>query len=959
MADGSIVIDTELNTAAFKKGVSSLSKVATAGLAAATGAIASFMAYAAKVGSDFEAAMSKVQAISMATAGDMFLLEEKAKQMGATTKFSATEAAEAMQYMAMAGWKAEDMLGGIEGIMNLAAASGEELALTSDIVTDALTAMGYQAKDAGQMADVLAAASSNSNTNVAMMGETFKYVGTMVGSMGYSMEDAALATGLMANAGIKGSMAGTALAGIISRLSTDTNGARSAIEGLGIEFYNTDGSARPLKQVFDELRAATADMTVAQKAELASTVAGEEAKKGLLSILNATTDDYNKLSEAINNSSGAAEEMAAIMQDNLQGQIVLFKSALEGVGIAIYDEIQAPLKNVVTYGSEAMAKLNDAVLNGGMSGFVTTLGDIIADMAVEIAANAPMVLDAAIQVISSFLDGLAANAEQIGGAGGDIIKTLIDGALKLLPKLIDTGIKLLAGLVKGLGNAMPEIITAATEAITVLVEALVGNLDLVLEAAGKIMIALASGLIKAIPQLIQKVPDIIYAIYKALDDACYVLVDIGREIVQGIWQGITDTKDWLKDNVTGFFGNLVSWAKEKLGIHSPSKVFRDEVGQMIGLGINEGLESTEQLLIDTVKTIGERLVDAGALTQDKLAALEEQKAKDRYEKMRSYNIAEIDDSYRAYMEAEQARLTEKQTRLEEVELALQKNKHSKKLQAEQEALQEEISLLEQFQANYSAAYEEMVSAYEQAYDTIMNKQESLEAKLAAFGQLYEKVLDAEGKDTGKIKLADLQSDIDTITQYGNSLEALKQKGAVTQEFLDEILAMSVDDGLKYMQLLLSQTDADFEAYLTLWKEKQKKSKEIAQRYYKDQFDTLKRDFNDKIDKQMGLLPDKAKTIGLNASKNLADGLKANSGLVFGAIDDFIGKFNDLEAAANAARAAANEAANAQGSYAAMTSYSVTDNSRSLTQNVNFSSPAPPSPAESYRAIKQAGRELAY
>ena len=399
------------------------------------------------------------------------------------------------------------------------------------------------------------------------------------------------------------------------------------------------------------------------------------------------------------------------------------------------------------------------------------------------------------------------------------------------------------------------------------------------------------------------------------------------------------------------------------------------------VAIGADSQTIEKLLEKNTKELGElmweeldkaeeRMIDASTGTLAKIGILEAQKQLKRYQEMREYGLDEIDLTYQAYLGLESAKIVEKEKALKDLETAYQaereaakSNKKRKAIDERQEqekaSLQGELDLLNEFETNYSAVYEEMVNSYQSVYDTIMNKQEALETKLAAFGQLYEKILDAEGKDTGKIKLADLQSDIDTITQYGNSLEALKKKGSVAQEFLDKVLVMSVDDGLKYMQLLLSQTDADFNNYLALWKEKQKKSKEIAQRYYKDQFDILKRDFNDKIDKQMGLLPDKAKTIGLNSSKNLADGLKANSGLVFSAIDNFIDKFADMEAAARAAQSAANEAAGAQSSYAAASSYSVTDNSRSLTQNVSFNSPAPPSPAESYGAIKQAGRELAY
>lgn len=279
----------------------------------------------------FEAAMSQVQAISGATGSQMAMLEDKAKEMGATTKFTAEESAEAFSYMAMAGWKTEDMLGGIEGILSLAAASGEDLATTSDIVTDALTAFNMKASDSGRFSDVLAAAASNANTNVSMMGETFKYAGTLAGSLGYSVEDVALMTGLMANTGLKATMAGTALNAIFTRLSTNTNGAADAMSDLGIEFFTSEGNARDLSDVMGELRSATADMTAEQKSHISNTIAGTEAQKGLLAILNASEADYNKLADAINNADGAAADMSETMLDNLQGSITLLQSAADGV----------------------------------------------------------------------------------------------------------------------------------------------------------------------------------------------------------------------------------------------------------------------------------------------------------------------------------------------------------------------------------------------------------------------------------------------------------------------------------------------------------------------------------------------------------------------------------------------------------------------------------------------------
>lgn len=288
---------------------------------------------------DFEAAMSQVKAVSGATGSEFDKLTAKAKEMGATTKFTAKESAEAFNYMAMAGWNAEQMTDGISGILNLAAASDEDLATTSDIVTDALTAFGLKASDATHFSDVLAQASSSANTDVGMMGETFKYVASMAGSLSYSIEDVALMTGLMANSGIKSTQAGTALNSVLTRLATNSSGAADAIAELGVNFYDSSGNARPLATVMGELREATAGMNQEQKSNLANTVAGMEAQKGLLAILNASQEDYDKLAESINHADGAAEKMSKIQLDNLSGDITYFQSAVDGLKISLGERL--------------------------------------------------------------------------------------------------------------------------------------------------------------------------------------------------------------------------------------------------------------------------------------------------------------------------------------------------------------------------------------------------------------------------------------------------------------------------------------------------------------------------------------------------------------------------------------------------------------------------------------------
>lgn len=311
---------------------------------------------------DFESAMSQVKAVSGATGTEFTQLTAKAKAMGASTKFTATESAEAFNYMSMAGWKTRDMLDGIEGIMSLAAASNEDLGTTSDIVTDALTAFGMKASQSGHFADVLAQAASSANTDVGMMGETFKYVGTMAGALGYSIEDVSLAAGLMANSGLKASMAGTSMNAIFTRLSTNTNGAADAIRELGVEFYNQDGSARKLSDVMTELRAATAGYTNEQKTNLANTVAGMEAQKGLLAILNATEQDYKNLTEAVNNADGAAGRMADTMLDNLAGSMTLLQSAADGVKLSLGERLKPYLMDLTEWLTDQMPNIEDGLM---------------------------------------------------------------------------------------------------------------------------------------------------------------------------------------------------------------------------------------------------------------------------------------------------------------------------------------------------------------------------------------------------------------------------------------------------------------------------------------------------------------------------------------------------------------------------------------------------------------------
>lgn len=310
---------------------------------------------------DFEAMMSQVKAISGATGQEFDDLTAKAQEMGATTKFTATESAEAFNYMAMAGWKPQQMIDGISGIMSLAAASGEDLGTTSDIVTDAITAFGLTAGDAGHFADVLAQASANANTDVSMLGESFKYVAPVAGAMKYSIEDTSLALGLMASANVKGSMSGTALKTSIANMVKPTNDMAEAMDKYGISITDGEGNLKSLKGVIDNVRGSLGGLSRDEQTAVASTIFGKEAMAGMLAIVNASEEDYNKLSNAIYNANDAAEGMADTMLDNLKGSFTLMQSAIEGTENAFGKRLSPYLRGIAGGITDMMPEITDGI----------------------------------------------------------------------------------------------------------------------------------------------------------------------------------------------------------------------------------------------------------------------------------------------------------------------------------------------------------------------------------------------------------------------------------------------------------------------------------------------------------------------------------------------------------------------------------------------------------------------
>lgn len=628
---------------ALKSGLGNIAKVGAAAVGAASTAVGAFAKKSLDAGLTFDASMSNVSAISGAVGSDFDALRDKAQEMGASTKFTATEAADAMSYMAMAGWKTGDMLDGISGIMNLAAASGEDLALTSDIVTDALTGFGLKASDSSHFADILAAASSNANTNVALMGETFKYVAPVAGSMGISAEDAAESIGLIANAGIKGSQAGTSLRSIITRLATDAGASSKSLgalgvltEELGVQFYDTEGNVRDFSDILDEARVKWQELSDEDASTFAKKIAGQEGISAWLALMNSAPEDVDKLRAAIDTCSnsadgfnGTAERMAATMQDNLQGSITIFQSALEGVQIAISDMAAPALKKFVDIGTEGLSGVAEALKRGDFNGAMEALGDALSkgieklismipkmiDAGIQLLSalgqgllqNMPVILDAAVQIVSSLSNFIVSAMPELITAALEIIIALVGYIVSDLPKLMDAAIEIIFALADGIIDAIPDLIPALVEIILTIVEKLTepSTIMEMIDVAFKLLGAIGDGLLQAIPILVEKVPTIMMNLIEAIlrfipqmiasgmeliaklaigilqagVDAVHAIIKVVGSIKDSFMERVNDAKEWGKDLIQNFIDGVLSkWNDLKESVSNVAQTVKNFLG---------------------------------------------------------------------------------------------------------------------------------------------------------------------------------------------------------------------------------------------------------------------------------------------------------------------------------------------------------------------------------------------
>lgn len=567
-------------------GVKALKGIGTA-VVAASGAIAGLVGAAVNVGMSFEQQMSRVKAISGATAEEFAALEKQAIDLGASTAFSATEAAEGMENLASAGFSVEEIMAAMPGMLDLAASSGADLAQASEIAASTLRGFGLEAEDASHVADVLAKTAADTNAAVEDTGEAMKYVAPVAHAFGISMEETAAAVGIMSDAGIKGSQAGTALRGALSRLTKPTDDMAATMENLGLSFFDSEGKMISLTEMTAMLKDKTAGLTDEQRNAALVTLFGQESLSGMLALMEAGPEKIGSLTASLENCDGAAAEMAETMMDNLAGAVEELSGAAETLGILVYQSIQEPLKEVVQTATGYIGQLQEAFEADGLKGAISELGTIFADVVTQIAQAAPDLVTAATELINSFLQGISNAAPDIAAGASDIVTALLNGIFEILPQLPKIAGDLITNLATSLAESAPELIPAAVECIMQFAQGLVDQLPDLLTAAIELVKGLAIGIVDAIPVLIEYLPELIQGIVDFLVDGIPELIEavifivdaIVQElptIIQALIDALPDIISALIEGLVGCIGQLVEGAIQlvvMLVTHMPEIIF--------------------------------------------------------------------------------------------------------------------------------------------------------------------------------------------------------------------------------------------------------------------------------------------------------------------------------------------------------------------------------------------------
>ena len=517
-------------------------KVAAVAAGAAATAMGAFAKSAVDVGMEFDQSMSQVAATMGKTVDEIGDLRQLAMDMGAKTAFSATQAAEALNYMALAGYDAETSTKMLPNVLNLAAAGGMELATASDMITDSQSALGLTIEQTSALVDQMAAASSKSNTSVAQLGEAILTVGGTAQYMAGGTEELATVLGVLADNGIKGSEGGTHLRNMLLSLSSPTTDAQKTLDALGVSVFDAEGNMRSFSAIFPELNAAMSAMTDQERLDAFSTIFNSRDIASATALLGTTTERWEELGDAILNSKDAAEMMANTQLDNLAGDITLWNSALEGAQIVLSDQLTPSLREFVQFGADGLGRVTDAFKEGGLSGAMSALGGILSDGLNLILEQAPGFAEAGMQLLGALGQGILDNLPAITEAAVTISLMLIRGLVSSLPMLAEGGAQMLVQLAEGIASALPELIPAIVSVIFEIVKALTNPemLTSLLGAALSILLALAEGLIQAIPALIEALPAIIENLITALIAAAPMIAEAGVQLLGALVMNLPD-----------------------------------------------------------------------------------------------------------------------------------------------------------------------------------------------------------------------------------------------------------------------------------------------------------------------------------------------------------------------------------------------------------------------------------
>lgn len=637
MADYSITGDTKLDTSGFTKGVSSMTVAAGNLISDLTKTAATKLAGLAKssvsVGMNFDASMSQVAATMGTTVDQIDNLTKVAKEMGSTTKFTATQAADALNYLALAGYDADKAAEVLPSVLNLAAAGGMDLAYASDLVTDAMASLNIEAnkQNVDDFGNKLAMAASKANANVSQLGEAILTVGGTAANLKGGTTELTTALGLLANVGIKGAEGGTHLRNIILSLQSPTDEAAKKMQKLGLQVYDSQGKMRGLNDILSDLNSAMNGMTQGQKDSIINQLFNKTDLAAVNGLLAAQGEQWDTLAAQIDNADGAMGQMAETQIDNLQGAMTIMSSAFEGMQLAVYDELEPTLTEAVKWGTDCLTQLTTALSEGGPEAMLAAAGEIISDLAAGIAEQLPGLMTTGVEIITQLAQNLTDTMPAMLDTGAEVLAALAQGIINATPALLtsateiiaefmlylgdhadeimDTGMQLLESLVIGITDNLPQLITAAAALIAKWAAALIAHLPDILKCGAAMLTTLVDGIVCSLENLAEAALACVAKLVGVWDGSMDEWGHIGENIVSGLLNGIkgawNSLTKWVSDGING----LVSGVKGRLGIHSPSKVF-DEIGVQVCNGLAQGLDRGNKKVKDAAKTVVASVTDS-------------------------------------------------------------------------------------------------------------------------------------------------------------------------------------------------------------------------------------------------------------------------------------------------------------------------------------------------------------